>query len=162
MGGYGEDVVAGLSEEQRLEFTECFKLHDKMNSGLLSPFELGILMRSLGHGPTDDEMNKIITEYEVYSKGGINVQDFLHVMAKREQDTAAREKLEEAFRVFDRDGNGYISKYELEALMKHQDSPSPYDDAEWKDFIAEAPMGEDHMIVRCHHSPGVSACGPGL
>lgn len=134
-----------LPEEQYKEFTEAFHAVDKNNSGLLSPFELGILMRSLGHNPTEAELNQIIQDYDAYAKGGINVHDFLTVMSKREQDTALQDKLLNAFRVFDRDGNGFVSYDELRSQMMTIGN-NPYTEKEFEEFMSEYQPEPDGQI----------------
>ena len=39
--------------------------------------------------------------------GTIDFEEFLHMMAQKMKDTDSEEELREAFRVFDKDGNGY-------------------------------------------------------
>jgi calmodulin len=38
--------------------------------------------------------------------GTIDFEEFLHMMARKMKDTDSEEELREAFRVFDKDGNG--------------------------------------------------------
>ena len=40
--------------------------------------------------------------------GTIDFEEFLHMMAQKMKDTDSEEELREAFRVFDKDGNGYV------------------------------------------------------
>merc|ERR1712196_495949 len=109
---------------------------DKNHTGLLSPFELARLMRSLDHSPNDDELGQIMQDHDVYAKGGINLQDFLSVMAKREQDVALKEKLMQAFAVFDRDGNGFVAMDELRTQLCTVGA-NPYQEKEFEDFMQE-------------------------
>ena len=41
--------------------------------------------------------------------GTIDFEEFLVMMAKKMKEEDSEEELREAFRVFDKDGNGYIS-----------------------------------------------------
>lgn len=45
------------------------------------------------------------------------VLEFLTMMARKMKDTDSEEEIREAFRVFDRDGNGFISSAELRHVM---------------------------------------------
>ena len=49
--------------------------------------------------------------------GTIDFEEFLLMMAKKMKDTDGEEELREAFRVFDKDGNGFISAAELRHVM---------------------------------------------
>ena len=46
----------GLTDEMTREFTEAFNDLDKNRTGFLAVFELGVLMRSLGHTLQDEDM----------------------------------------------------------------------------------------------------------
>ena len=49
--------------------------------------------------------------------GKIDLPEFLHMMSKRISDTNLEEDILEAFKVFDKDGNGVISARELKIVM---------------------------------------------
>uniref|UniRef100_A0A7S2D8E7 EF-hand domain-containing protein n=1 Tax=Alexandrium andersonii TaxID=327968 RepID=A0A7S2D8E7_9DINO len=125
----------GLTEEQQREFTEAFNDLDKNHTGFLSPYELGVLMRSLGHTLTDEDLKTITSD----SERSVTLADFLDIMAKREQDVALQEKLQKAFSVFDCDGSGFISvdlQSEFRTLMTSL-GPNPYTKEEFEQFLSE-------------------------
>jgi calmodulin len=47
----------------------------------------------------------------------INGAEFLTMMARKMKDTDSEEEIREAFKVFDRDNNGFISAAELRHVM---------------------------------------------
>mmetsp|Transcript_83526 Transcript_83526/g.145194 ORF Transcript_83526/g.145194 Transcript_83526/m.145194 type:complete len:163 (+) Transcript_83526:65-553(+) len=129
----------GLTEEQQREYEEAFKDLDKNHTGFLSPFELGVLMRSLGQTLTDEDMRNITAD----SDRCITLGDFLNIMAKREQDIALQDKLTKAFSVFDRDGSGFVSTDDLRTQMLSL-GHEPFSDQEFNlfmsEYMAEAPV----------------------
>jgi len=128
-------IEAGLTEEQSREYSEAFNDLDKNNTGMLTKFELGVLMRSLNHTPTDEDLHIIAGDAE----NGVTIVDFLNIMAKREQETALQDKLAKAFSVFDNDGSGFISvgpNSDFRTQMMTL-GPNPYTEADWTAFMAE-------------------------
>lgn len=49
--------------------------------------------------------------------GTIDFPEFLTMMARKMKDTDSEEEIREAFRVFDKDGNGLISAAELRYVI---------------------------------------------
>jgi calmodulin len=49
----------------------------------------------------------------ILGNGTIDFPEFLTMMARKMKDTDSEEEIREAFRVFDKDGNGFISAAEL-------------------------------------------------
>ncbi|XP_019418735.1 PREDICTED: calmodulin-like [Lupinus angustifolius] len=107
-----------LREEQIGEFLEAFCLFDKDGDGFISIEELGIAMRSLDENPTIEELQFMMKEGDLDGKGTMEFGEFLNLMAIKIKETAAEEELKEAFRVFDKDQDGYISPIELMFVMR--------------------------------------------
>ncbi|WMV56542.1 hypothetical protein MTR67_049927 [Solanum verrucosum] len=75
--------------------------------------ELGTVTHSLGQNPTEAELQDMINEVDADGNGTIDFPEFLNLMARKMKDTDSEEELKEAFRVFDKDQNGFISAAEL-------------------------------------------------
>ena len=98
-----------LTDEQIAEFKEAFALFDKDGDGTITTKELGTVMRSLGQNPTEAELQDMINEVDADGNGTIDFPEFLNLMARKMKDTDSEEELKEAFKVFDKDGNGFSS-----------------------------------------------------
>lgn len=59
----------------------------------------------------------MINEVDVDGNGTIDFQEFCDMMAKKLKDSDSEEEIKQAFKVFDRDGNGTISVSELKSVM---------------------------------------------
>merc|ERR1719191_1503292 len=75
-------------------------------------------MRSVGHNPTEAELQAMINEADAEGNGTIDYPEFLSLMERRIKNAVdTEEELIDAFRDFDRDGNGFISVAELRHVM---------------------------------------------
>lgn len=98
------------------EFKEDFQ--QLFPKGFITHKELGTVMRALGkQNLIDDELKDMITELETKVSGKVNEKEFLALMAKTMKSSDTELELIEAFKVFDRDGNGLISSGELKHIM---------------------------------------------
>lgn len=103
LDGYGKEQIA-LSEEQYKTCVGAFEAFSR--DGYLGPFELNSCLRSLGHGASAQEFNDLLETHDVYTKGGLDLQTFLYIVAQREASVLHKQKLCAAFALFDRDQNG--------------------------------------------------------
>lgn len=74
-------------------------------------------MRSLGQTPTEAELKEMIAEVDANKDGTIDFKEFLGLMSRQTKERDSQEELKEAFKVFDKDGNGFISAAELRHVM---------------------------------------------
>ncbi|SJK86197.1 calmodulin [Babesia microti strain RI] len=133
-----------LNEEQIAEFKEAFSLFDKDGDGNITTKELGTVMRSLGQNPTEAELHDMINEIDSHGKGAIDFPEFLNLMARKMKETDTEEELVQAFKVFDRDGNGFISAAELRHVMTNLGEKLT--DEEVDEMLKEADVDGDGRI----------------
>ncbi|CAO2166772.1 unnamed protein product [Urochloa humidicola] len=101
-------------------------------------------MRSLGQNPTEAELQDMINEVDADGNGAIDFREFLGLMARRMRDSDSEEELREAFRVFDKDQNGFISAAELRHVMANLGERLT--DAEVGEMVREADGDGDGRI----------------
>lgn len=126
------------------EFKEAFMLFDKDLDGRITATELGIVMRSLGQRPSETELKNMVTMVDQDGNGTIEFNEFLHMMSKKMKETDKEEELKEAFRVFDRNGDGFISAPELRLVMTNLGEKLT--DEEVEDMIKEADLDGDGLV----------------
>ena len=85
---------------------------------------------------------KLAQNLTIYSRA--DFPEFLTMMARKMKDTDSEEELKEAFRVFDKDGNGFISAAELRHIMTNLGEKLT--DEEVDEMIREADIDGDGQI----------------
>jgi calmodulin len=101
--------------------TALAHIHSRVTSDgddTITTTELGLVMHALGHKPTDAELQEMINEVDTDGNGTIDFPEFLAMMARRMRDELSTEEaIKEAFKIFDKGGNGYISAPDLRFIM---------------------------------------------
>ncbi|KAF8692191.1 hypothetical protein HU200_039794 [Digitaria exilis] len=110
--------------------------------------ELATVMGSLqGHRPSSDELHEMIRDADADGNGTIEFAEFLALMARKKKTSSsagAGEELREAFKVFDKDQNGYISAAELRHVMINLGEKLT--DEEVEQMIREADLDGDGQV----------------
>jgi len=106
-----------LSEEQIGLFKDQFDMYDADHDGSVNTKEVGQILKSLGKNPTEGELVELVNYVDQDGTGMLDFPEFLSMMRKCTDDANSEEEMQEAFRVFDRDGNGYVTEKELRLIM---------------------------------------------
>ena len=123
----------------------AFSLFDKDGDGTITTKELGTVMRSMGQMPTEKELLDMINEVDSDGNGFIDFQEFLTLVARKmSAETESEEEMMHAFKVFNRDGDGFISAPELRLVMVNLGEKLT--DEELDEMIREADVDGDGQI----------------
>lgn len=139
-----QGTIDGLTREQIEEFKEAFELFDKNGDGRVTASELGIVMHSLGHAPTDQELVDMVNEIDEDGNGSIEFDEFVTMMSRKVMDSESDKELQEAFQVFDKDSDGFISPVELRFVMMNLGEQ--LSEQEVTDMIREADIDGDGKV----------------
>ena len=133
-----------ISDEQRKELQDVFDQFDKDKDGKISGKELQNAMISMGQNPTEEEINEMMNEVDLNRDGKIDFDEFMILMSKSSPDTQTEDEVINAFRVFDKEGNGLISSVELKHIMMSIGDKMTEEEAD--EMVNEADIDEDGMI----------------
>lgn len=128
-----------LTEEEIKDLRTAFDLLDRDQDGHVTPEELQFMLRNLGIHVRDELIDDLLREASRTGSGLIDETEFLQwvarIQALKEESNSSTsgssssnstsqaadddltQDLVAAFRVFDRDGNGYITRDELKSAM---------------------------------------------
>ncbi|XP_076082514.1 neo-calmodulin-like isoform X1 [Mytilus galloprovincialis] len=103
------------------EIDELFKVFDKNGDKSITASELGAAMRFLNLNPTKKEIADTMKLLDVNNDNKIQKDEFRkflkNYLKENPEVMTQEESIRAAFKVFDRDGNGYIDGKELKVAM---------------------------------------------
>ncbi|KAL3683541.1 hypothetical protein R1sor_001563 [Riccia sorocarpa] len=138
-------MVDQLTKEQIAVVKEAFMLFHKDGDGSISAKELGTVIRSLCQNPTEDEVEDMIREVDANGDGTIDFAEFLTLTALKLKDGDSESTdLKEAFRLLDKDQNGFINALELRQVMTNLGEK--LSDDEIHEMIRQVDMDGDGQI----------------
>uniref|UniRef100_A0A0E0M766 EF-hand domain-containing protein n=1 Tax=Oryza punctata TaxID=4537 RepID=A0A0E0M766_ORYPU len=130
-GGYRREKQVRkkrLTAQKRKEIKEAFDLFDTDGSGTIDPKELNVAMRALGFELTPEQIHQMIAEVDKDGSGTIDFDEFVHMMTDKMGERDAREELNKAFKIIDKDNNGKISDVDIQRLAIETGEPFTLDE----------------------------------
>ncbi|XP_015602339.1 troponin C [Cephus cinctus] len=118
----------GLDKEQVAQLKGAFDAFDHEKKGCIGTEMIGTILGMLGHELSEDTLKEIISEIDEDGSGELEFEEFC-ILASRflvEEDTEAMEQeLREAFRLYDKEGNGYITTDVFRDILHELDDQIP-------------------------------------
>ncbi|KRT86055.1 HLH domain-containing protein [Oryctes borbonicus] len=115
-----------ISKEQMRMLQTTFNSFDLEKKGSIPVEMIGQILDMLGHQQTSDELAAIILEIDEDQNGFVDFEEFAHLaarfLAEEEEDTEAiLRELKDAFRIYDKEGLGFITTDLLREILKELD-----------------------------------------
>ncbi|KAB2002060.1 hypothetical protein ES319_D11G039600v1 [Gossypium barbadense] len=139
--------MVALRVEQLKQLKDIFARFDMDSDGSLTVLELAALLRSLGLKPSGDQIHALLAKMDSNGNGAVEFDELANTIllpTMKDEILVNQEQLTEVFRLFDRDGNGYITAAELAGCMAKMGHPLTY--KELTDMIKEADADGDGVI----------------
>lgn len=117
--------LTGLETDEIKVLKICFNMFDVKNVAFLSSNDLDDILRGMGFRPSKEELKDILEEIDEDGSGEIEFVEFCQLCAKflveePDEDTMKAE-LKEAFRIYDKNANGYITTDQLREIISELD-----------------------------------------
>ena len=133
-----------IPENRLKEYRDAFEMFDKDKDGTITAKELDNVMKSLNQDPSEHEIHDMIAEVDIDGNGQIDFEEFVSLMNRRSKETDTEEEVINAFKVFDKDGEGLISGNELRHIMTSLGDKLTEDEVD--EMIREADVDGDGYI----------------
>ncbi|CAF0795861.1 unnamed protein product [Brachionus calyciflorus] len=137
--------MAGLSEEEIESIRASFEFFDKDKNGFITTSELRDVIKKCGSKLKEKDVKEMVKQFDVDKDGKINFDEFIQLMTVNFNNTDNfEENLFKAFKKFDKDGNGFISRSELKEAMRKLDKKITNEEID--DMLTEADTNMDGKI----------------
>jgi calmodulin len=136
-----------MTEEQIETYKEAFSMYDKNGDSKITIDELGDVVRNLGINPSKQKLSELLKEIDLDNSGTIEFNEF-QIWMSNKMNSGKFERNEEdllnCFKVFDENGDQFITAEELKSVMKRLGQN--LDDDEINLMITEADIDGDNRI----------------
>lgn len=106
-----------IHPEKMSALKTCFAEFDRNNDGFISRDELSGVIDSLGRMIPDDELDEMIKLVDKDLNGLVDFKEFIELMDNNCLVQSADKEMEDLFRVFDLNKDGYITEQEISNIM---------------------------------------------
>jgi len=115
----------GLEEEQVKSLKRTFDQFDKEKQGAISVGTVETILKMMGMHVSSQDLEDIINEIDEDGSGELEFPEFIQLAAKfltEEDEEEMKWELKEAFRLYDKQGNGYITTNTLKEILREIDA----------------------------------------
>ncbi|KAJ1563922.1 calmodulin-like 3, partial [Cladochytrium tenue] len=118
-------------------------LFDKNKDGKISTDDLAAALKSIGRESTPAEVQELINSIDTDGNGTVDQSEFLTMMA-RKSSLDTEDVYTQAFKIFDKDGDGLITPEDLANVLAA--FGEPISAAEAEAVVGEADVDGDNKI----------------
>lgn len=139
-----EGTKEGYKKDRLEVLRSLFVYFDKDKDGMISVDELRKIVKHLGEGLSEVELEQITKTAILQCNGKIDLMQFLVIMEGKKVETSLEKRLIAAFREYDANDDGFITKQELKETVDKLGISLT--DEELVETIQKADINGDGMI----------------
>lgn len=120
----GKLLINSCFLSQFLVLKNAFNSFDREKSGSISTETVAEILRLMGQPFNKQTLDEMIEEVDEDKSGRLEFEEFIILAAKfivEEDDEAMAKELREAFRLYDKEGNGFIPTSCLKEILRELD-----------------------------------------
>ncbi|XP_047480434.1 troponin C-like [Penaeus chinensis] len=114
-----------LEPDQIETLRKAFDSFDTEKAGSIGIETVSTILRMMGVKISEKNLQEVIAETDEDGSGMLEFEEFVELAAKfliEEDEESLKAELKEAFRIYDKEGNGYITTDTLKEILKELDS----------------------------------------
>ena len=119
------EEATGLESDEIKVLKICFNLFDTKKQDFLDADDLEDILRVFGFRPSKEELQEILEEIDEDGSGEIEFGEFCQLCAKflveERDEERMKAELKDAFRLYDKEGNGYITTGQIREIFMEVD-----------------------------------------
>ena len=133
-----------LLQEKAREVKEAFDMFDKDKDCKIDHKEFTNVMKALGYNLSEKEITHLIGENDHDYDGKLKYEEVLNMINSRSKEIDTEDELIEAFKIFDKEGKGYIGTDEIKHLLLMIGESMTVEEIE--EIITQADMDGDGKV----------------
>ncbi|KPI95708.1 Troponin C, isoform 2 [Papilio xuthus] len=116
---FSEKMTTQIDDEQITMLRRAFSMFDSSKQGRIEKEKVRTILNTMVHSYDDNELDQILDNEDIDGSGKLNFDSFVRVATHflDEDDEALQKELKEAFRLYDKEGNGYIPTSSLREIL---------------------------------------------
>uniref|UniRef100_A0A1B6DL25 EF-hand domain-containing protein n=1 Tax=Clastoptera arizonana TaxID=38151 RepID=A0A1B6DL25_9HEMI len=108
------------NEDKMRALRRAFLMADSAKTGFIESNKIASILSDCGHSFDEKRLNRILRDVDTEKTGKISLDDFseiVSVFVEEESAEAMQQELKEAFRLYDKEGNGFITTKVLREIL---------------------------------------------
>ena len=124
-------------------------MYDKNGDSKITLDEFGEVIKSLGLDPSKNQLATLMQEIDLDGSGTVDFPEFCELLVGRMQTIDDPALLEQAFKLFDKDGGGTISREEVKETINDvmKGTGEAMSESEFEEMIDEFDEDGDGIIT---------------
>jgi len=118
-------TMESLEEEQIETLRKAFQAFDQEGLGYITADTVGVILKMMGIKISTKDLEEVIAETDEDGSGQLEFEEFAELSAKfliEEDQEALKKELKEAFRIYDKEGVGFITNDILRDILREIDA----------------------------------------
>ncbi|KAK7076783.1 troponin C [Halocaridina rubra] len=123
--------MESLEADQIDALKKAFDSFDTEKLGYITVETVSVILKMMGVKISEKNLQEVIAETDEDGSGQLEFEEFVELAAKfliEEDEEALKAELREAFRIYDKEGNGFITTDVLKEILSEIDNKLTPDD----------------------------------